>query len=315
VSALDVDQLEAGTATVVANCVNPKDARWAGIVDGAGGLWAAEDVEGRLTFALWSTAQQSQSCLSSPTTSFSSAFNSAAQLAFDPQGNLWIATGGQEGTGGIQAYMYSAAHLRQDAGASVAEDAWISWSCSSDKAACGGYRLAFDAQGYLWLVTVRSIVAYSPATLADAGTSGAELLGDFFLSTPAALDGMANFGDIIFDAEGNLWVVVTDATYTNDQILEFSAAQVQAPALAQDPTPTPVRIWSGLNGINGSFGAFDTGGNLWITGESNGTEALLRFAPGGADGGPDLVVPVAGDLGADNSLAFDPIPPGLPIYP
>jgi hypothetical protein len=321
-SALDVTQLESGTATVVAGCVNSENSTNLDIVDGQGDLWAIQYVtgdEGDERLTMWTAAQQSQSCPSSPTYSVSQLLYAAA-LAFDPQGNAWVLSNGEVD-------MYSAANLQQRARYVSPDERLVLGGCSSVDCSLTPTAMAFDANGYLWISGWGSIVAYSPATLADAGQSSELGVADVFLSTAAALDGGTGwlpndfYTRVAFDSAGDLWAIDVVEWGGGEapgpaQLVEFSATQIRS--LAQDPTPTPVQKWSELNGPileQSSWMAFDAAGNLWIEGvtsEYNGTPVLLRFAPESAANGPDLVVDYEGVGGA---LAFDPIPPGLPIWP
>jgi len=126
------------------------------------------------------------------------------------------------------------------------------------------------------------------------------------------------YGYLAFDSFGNLWVTVDNRQADPEvhQIVELSQTQFANLAVDDEPIPvftineTPEQQAENFPGWGAI--AFDSAGNLWA-GASGPQPNLFRFSPASlADGGlPDIAIGVPTD--ASLSLAFDPIPPGLPL--
>jgi hypothetical protein len=120
------------------------------------------------------------------------------------------------------------------------------------------------------------------------------------MPTPTLLSTFDVVSGLAFDSSNNLWAVVND-----DEVVEFTAAQLSD--LATDPNPTPaVDITSAtfvdLNGCN-----FDSQGNLWLVdGETHALEELSKaqLAAGSGEVTPAIVI-TSSDLGAPGFVTFD----------
>ncbi len=100
----------------------------------------------------------------------------------------------------------------------------------------------------------------------------------------------------------------------DNQIVEFSPAQLGALATNDEPSPTAVLTVELANSVVWGPLAFDSAGNLWA-GVAGGQPDLYRFSKPDQTpvAHPDLTL--VGPGGSAASLAFDPIPSGLPIQP
>ena len=184
--------------------------------------------------------------------------NNAGPIRVDGSGRLWVGSG----SGKLVAYNAS----RLGASSSSAPDIVIEGpSVCEETLPCGPRALAFDAQGALWVATLKRIVKLAPAALNASGKpSAAVTLKSSDMETP---NGLA------FDHDGNLWIA--DAS---GAVLKFAASRLGADLDAAADTvifaqqPGPVMI--GLGGPEGLV--FDADGNLWV-GYFGGND-LARFS-------------------------------------
>jgi ligand-binding sensor domain-containing protein len=160
--------------------------------------------------------------------------------------------------------------------------------------------LAFDAAGSLWISDSRFqwIIKYPAAQLETSGAPAAT----FALTRQAS--SLVNPGGLVFDAEGTLWVANTGA----GNLLAFSRARLAGNA----PVPPDIEITSTGGSLSIPVGlAFDGGGNLWVMG---GAGLLTQYAAGSLGGGgplaPNAQLEIAGHT-LFWSLAFWPRPAGL----
>jgi len=312
------------------------------VVDGHGNLWAQfpDGTVGSGNTApifMWS-ASQLASCASNPPaatypltdTVYCGGDGSGCEpffsaLAFDSAGNLW---GTESDTNSI--FVYRASDLAGGGQALTAAAIAPGQQCGPLDVICAPIGLAFDSAGSLWIGNGYSVMVYTAATQSGilAGAAGAPP-ADLLLTNSDALTYDAGarggyythytYNYLAFDRSGDLWATVYNAQGNiEQQIVEFSAAQLAN--LATDSTPTPVltvtesSFQQGHAFLGWQAIAFDAEGNLWA-GASMFMPNLYRFSPGSlAHGGlPDITLTVPGDPSL--SLAFDPIPPGLPLRP
>jgi len=290
-------------------------------IDGQGNLWAQAPSSDLYT---WTPAQLLQSCASTMPAIGLAAFITGP-IAFDSQGSLWTASG----SGYIEGYSSSDLGASQSTGPS-----WVvAGDCGAPNLLCNPSGLAFDSNGYLWVANLYSVLAFAPTTLDQSPDAG---LHDPFPNTPADLTltsaaeldaGDGNlpyaryvFNDLAFDAAGNLWTSIYDyqANPATHEIVEFTQAQLQNLDTDEDPTPA-FTIHETAAQQQAFLGwvalAFDVDGNLWAGSQSGAGPNLFRFSPASLakDGLPDITLTVPGDPSI--SLAFSPIPAGLPIQP
>jgi hypothetical protein len=301
---------QSGTASFDMVCAFPGSTALAPIegfeaIDGRGDLWAFDP--GGILY-MWTPDQLSADCRSEMPEITLDLGWTLSSLAFDSAGNLW---GTNYSVSAL--YGYRAADLQTSG---QLAPAWtVHGLCESSLSLCFPAAIAFDASGYLWVGQAYGLLAYSPATLMAATDGGR---GDFALLAPCnrnlpdagECDGQPGFGPIAFDADGNLWVLNTP-TPGEYWVMEYSRAQLQNLASEDQPQPNK-RIDYGAEAPAWEALAFDSDGNLWLASDAS---YLARFAPATLlDGGPpDVTIDMP--AGLFPSMAFSPIPAGLPIRP
>ena len=199
--------------------------------------------------------------------------------------------------------------------------------------------MAFDSAGSLWVVNSQSVVAFKASTLAGWSATGSSAVADQqvtntaaekYLAKPDSVEAPENvYASLAFDASGDLWIAVnyepSDSHAPNrGQIIELTPAQLGA--LSTDDTPTPNFTITWPNSASqGGYGplAFDTSGDLWAAyyDGTSSTGNLCRYPAAniGSGGSGALDVTINWVEGAGTAiattLAFNPIPAGLPIQP
>jgi ligand-binding sensor domain-containing protein len=290
-------QLAGSSTASPAVAVTTNGAESVGVAfDASGNLWTS--VSNIPELLEYSASQLASSNTSAPTVILTSdragSLNSPAGLAFDSNGNLWVANASSN-----TLVEYASAQL-----ASSGSPIPIITIGSSSESLQSPYGLAFDASGSLWITTTgpSPVVALAPDQLL---TSGAP--------TPAvslSFPGISGFSaqELAFDAKGNLWVGLTGVN---------AIAEIPAAALATTGAPFPsVVLTSGNGSINDPAGlAFDDSGDLWVA--NSGGTTVVEFTPGQllASGSPKPVRTITGDLPGPFGLAFDPHAANLPLKP
>ena len=292
--------------------------------DGEGNLWVQYPSDTNPLYK-WTASQLGQECASGmpavtlTSTSFGAQNQGFSAIAFDSQGNLWCVNPGVSLVG------FRASDLL--ANGSI-EPAWGFQAVGPmTDALLGPLSLAFDRAGNLWVGNSYSVIAYSPSTLAaavtvDGGISQSSVSADFQITNAndiadlqASQPASFAYRFLAFDAEGDLWVTIenTEAGGVNE-IAEYSAAELGALDGNDEPAPVSVVTVKVANSVVWGPLAFDSAGSLWA-GVEGGQPNLYRFSKSDLTPGsnPDLSLVVPG--GSAASLAFDPIPNGLPIQP
>lgn len=203
-------------------------------------------------------------------------------VAFDDDGNLWIAS---QDDSLLLAFEPGAL----GSSGSRAPRTVIS---ATERSLSGPTGVAFDARHRLWAVNNRTatLVRYASDQL-FAG--GAQVPG-VVLSLPGSPSALA------FDAAGALWV--SDAQFHT--IYKLNAAQLEASG-----SPPPAVALSAANSLVNPTGlAFDAGGNLWVA--NTGANNLVAFTPAQLAGtgpvAPHVVIsPREGSLSIPVGLAFE----------
>jgi sugar lactone lactonase YvrE len=277
--------------------VGPIQGATALVVDQTGGIWFANDGD---TIYHYTSAQIAQSTKASPALKLvSSAMSKAAALAFDNNGNLWVA---DQGVGKI--FEFPASQLA--AGGSVTPAVVLSSAFGSISRP---FSMTFDTRGDLWVSNYgdSTVAGFSPSQLHATGSPVpyAGLVG--------ATATTNNLG-IQFDAQGDLWVAnLTDthAEYTPGQLTSIGT-----------PTPKVIIVLhsTGPSGLQepGPM-AFDNSGALWMADVQK--SRLLRFMPSQltTSGSPTAAVTISSTGSGSHAamalpywITFSPHAVGLP---
>jgi len=299
-------------------------------IDGAGDLWtqfySSQPSNG---IYMWSPSELVAGCGSRKPARTLNTQAELTALAFDASGNLWGSV-----TSSNEIVGYAAANLQSD-GSIGPSYLLTSTTGAGVQSIFNPSGLAFDTTNTLWIGNYYSILAYHTATLAQATTQSggnSHVPPDLVLTTSLAAGvesdgGLFNqyvFQWLAFDSSGDLWVTVQnylDGGTPEAQIVEYSADQLSN--LGGNSTPTPVFTINQTSAEGASFPgwsgiAFDATGNLW-GGAHLAAPNLFRFpfASLSTNGTPDVIITAQGDTTASRAftLAFDPIPKGLPIKP
>ncbi|MCS7058810.1 MAG: hypothetical protein NZL94_08035 [Meiothermus sp.] len=184
-----------------------------------------------------------------------------AALAFDREGNLWIARRfGSE----PHLYRYAATSLGRE---NPTPDRRINLRGLSQNHRVNA--LAFDREGNLWIAayTADSVFRLSAAQLESAGSGPTALAPQVTLS-------VAGPSSLAFDREGNLWVGRGEAgSLAEPEVLRYNRARLgrSIPA-GQGPDRNLTTLhWNRINRLGNSSLAFDREGNLWVMSLVSGT--------------------------------------------
>jgi sugar lactone lactonase YvrE len=224
-----------------------------------------------------------------PEAGFTNSMFGPTTLAFDPEGDLWVAN---DNTSTPALVEFTRAQLRTR---NPVPKVTISAAAGVDLG--NPFGLAFDHKGNLWVVgnTAGRVYEYTKGQLARSGSPTPSTTISHFPSAP--------FSDA-FDASGDLWVS-TAATTPCPQgcVVEFSAAELAT----ANPAPTLT-----ISSTGGANLAFTPSGDLWmVTGGgpnsfgTPGTNELVKFtrAQLSTSGSPTPAVTITSiDVGPYQSL-------------
>jgi len=207
-----------------------------GIAVGAGGsVWVSNNTAS--TIVEFTPSQFGEAVSPTPAVTLSASSGSLsgpAGLAFDANGNLWVANGTSN-----TVVQFAASQLA----ASGSPTPTVTLGATNGSLG-GPFCLAFDARGNLWVTNTNAstVVEFTASQLAGSGSPTPAVTLSATNGSLSAPSGLA------FDASGDLWVA-NDITGT---IVEFGTSQ-----LAASGTPTPIVTVSGsaLSSLRGL--AFD----------------------------------------------------------
>ena len=214
-------------------------------------------------------------------------------MAFDPEGNLWLAA-----CGGAIVELAASSLTRSD---DVVSLAVISELEDAED-------LAFDAGGNLWVASGGRILRYDAARLSESTTDAADLE-----LTPRDAEDSRDLGvsGLAFDEDGSLW----GFDFGSNTIFRMSEGELDGTGAS-----TVVSEVSFVIGVGSlvNRGAFDEGGGLWISYE---TDKIARLAPAQlteSRGSGDPLTPerviTSEELDSDLRVALFPAPEALPLY-
>jgi sugar lactone lactonase YvrE len=273
---------------------------------GGGDVGAAFDRDGDLWVTLatnnsimeFTASQLATSSAPTPAVSLTAtagSLNDPTGLAFDADGNLWVAN-----TGANTLVEFSAGQLTSSGRPTPTV---------TIKAASGSLHspigIAFDHSGDLWVANSlgNTLAEFAPGQRTASGApKPAVTLSDKSnsISGPVML---------AFDATGTLWV--TNGDLNQNTVVAFAVS-----ALAASGSPTPIVTLSGSTLHNPAGLAFDASGNLWIS--NIGSSTVIEFAASQlvTSGTPTPNTSITGSSVLNPfGLAFDPSDARLPITP
>ena len=279
------------------------------VLDGAGNAWvvgAGSDEVLRFPAA----ALRASGPATADLEIHSAALKAPGNLAFDRDGNLWVAN--RQSVNGTSVEEIGTVvrfdHPQDLSGVQELQfTARIQTSRPSDFLDVGA--IAFDAAGSLWVTSFAGMLRFdSPGTLS----------GDVTLAPQALIDatGYPNnvyFYSIAFDQNGALWAAAAAGTSLN------SIMKLTAPgSLTGRTSPGPALTVVGAGEILPAGGlAFDASGNLWMANSESilmyeGLEALS----GVVDVAPSITLEVSNSASPslNGHLSFHPSPEGIPVY-
>jgi sugar lactone lactonase YvrE len=301
-------QLSASAATTPTTSLGSGDPRPFGVAfDTTGNLWVALS-HGNL-IAEYSVSQLSTSNLAA-TPAFTldgngGALNQPAGLAFDGNGNLWIANAAAN-----TVVEFSAAQLAPGGALSVGPGGtpvpFVTIAASAGSLN-GPLGLAFDFSNNLWVANANggTVVKFTASQLAASGTpTPAVTVRD----TVGSIVGPIG---IAFDAIGNLWVA--NGNTGHNTVVAFAPGQI---AVSGAPIPGVVLSANAGSLASPAGLAFDNSNNLWVANAAAPT--VVQFTPqqlkSSGSPVPNVVVSTrANSLGLPVGIAFDPYPGNLPI--
>jgi hypothetical protein len=295
--------------------------------DGAGNLWAQGFSGSLSSLNLWTAAQLSTGCASGqPSVTVAVAntdFGQAAGFAFDTNGTLWVSFPDDQLIAGFGSDQLTTSATVNPRFIVVAGDIYAA-------ALYTPRGLAFDAAGALWVGNGFSVLKYSAASLSAATYPGGTInpRPDGYVSTQASkvaaqmgtVGTAPTFNYVAFDSSGNLWVSGNRFTAANfaDYVAQYAASDLAAIFTNNTPTPRVVlHETSEQAAASVGFGAvaLDSSGNLWLAESPNRIERYpaANIGVGGSTASDVLIGQTPAD--PSGSLAFNPIPSGLPIRP
>jgi sugar lactone lactonase YvrE len=197
-------------------------------------------------------------------------------MAFDGSGNLWVV-----GNNSSRVYEYTKSQLAMSGGPTPR-------TTISDFPDTPIFGVAFDASGDLWVSTVKSVVEFSKAELAQAKPA------------PTVTVSSSGGAQLVFDPSGDLWMVTGGGpdcfgTPCTNEVVEFTKAQLSA----SGSPPPAVTISSTKVGAAGSlYGpyslAFTSSGDLWVENFDNNTTVEFAKDQLSASGSPTPVRAIVG---------------------
>lgn len=255
-----------------------------GPASAAGSLWVANAIAPPTVVAF--TASQLAAGTPSPAVTITSgSAGSNIGVAFDPSGNLWVASNGS-------IVEYSASQLKS--GAPTPAVTLAGSSISSPEG------LAFDASGNLWVANAgnSTVIELAATQLATSSSPTPPIV----ISAPGSA--LTRPIGLAFDGNGDLWV----SNSTPNTVVEYTPVQISATG---DPAPTTVLSGMAMSISSPQFLAFDATGNLWVAnGQGLTTFTVAAFSPDQLSAGSGHPVPAIALSSFTNSdapagLAFD----------
>ena len=265
--------------------------------DSAGNLWVADYGNNRVLEFLKGTGFTTDEAAtlvlgqSSFTTATSGdtavTFSHPEGIAFEPNGNLWVA---DQGNNRVIGFSKGSGFTTGEAAVAVLGQSSLTGSGTGDSniRMNNPSEIAFDSAGDMWVAdkTNNRVIEFTaPFTIGKAASlvlgqsSGFNNNGAGDTQTD-----LTNPQGIAFDSAGNLWV----ADEGNNRIMEFAKGsgfvgnQAATLVLGQS-SYTTATSGDSANGLSSPTGVtFDTSGNLWVADDSNNRVSSSRRVPASA---------------------------------
>ena len=262
--------------------------------DSKGNLWESDFTENTATLYMYSSAALAGDSTTQSDSIVSSPIVTPLSLAFDPQGDLWVADD--------QAALYEFTPAQLVAGGNQTPTLQI----TGGELGCPD-AITFDATGDLWVADNcnNHILEYTTSQLTTSGPT----------CTPAPAQCTPNPADTIgsnsnsintpqglaFDSHGNLWI----ANGSGSTIVEFTPTQA-----ASNGAPAPQVTITAPSGAVPDGIAIDNSGSIWVSNAQSGAGSLYVFtsAQVATTGSPTPAVTITGTLSqyTPAQLLFEP---------
>jgi sugar lactone lactonase YvrE len=242
------NQLVSGTQTPAVHLITSGSCTTGLALDASGNMWQSDC--GTDVINMYSAKARNAGGAVTPTAILTSPIlqnEGPGQLAFDSNGNLWLAACGNGSGGAI--VEYTAAQLTA---AGTQAPTSIEYTSALGNNFCP-WSIAFDANGNAWVGDdgIQEVIEYSAAQLTPGSND----------VTPATTITGADqkwAGGVAFDKNGNLWVANDDSP--TGSVVGYTPAQ-----LAAGGSITPNVIIT-MPSPSDPFGlAFDSHGSLWVS--------------------------------------------------
>lgn len=266
--------------------------------DKNGNVWAVQGTTASAALNFYPASSFGSTGARTPTvalnvSALSGCTRGASALAFDAQGNLWLASD-------CDGKVFKLSRDSLDSSGTLKP--LVTLSVPSP----GG--LAFDATGRLFVASRMDgrVYRFDAAQLsADAAEPAAKIGAR--VTTEAADTSLYSASWLAFDSHGALWF----NDFGSNTFVSISASNLSGTGIV-DVQPA-VRVNVDSSAVLENF-AFDEKGGLWSAGAQG---QLIRFSADQLAGSgltvPDRVI-VSSDIGSANSVALYPAPAGLPLF-
>ena len=223
---------------------------------GSGGLWTTSFGGGVMTEL--SAAQLAAGTSGAAATVIGAGASRLTGIAFDPHGNLWVATFQSD-----TILEFPAAGL----GASGTPSPGVVLTGSAINVPVA---LAFDENGDLWVANLvdSNVVEFTASQLASSGSPTPAVAVNIAIPASGHFSGPTG---IAFDAAGDLWVV------QEPKLIEYTPSQLK---VSGTPTPAITIGDDGSHSLNSPLGmAIDPAGGIWVANGNLPPYSVVRFSP------------------------------------
>ncbi|MGA2664576.1 MAG: NHL repeat-containing protein, partial [Nitrososphaerales archaeon] len=195
-------------------------------------------------------------------------------IAFDPQGNLWVADSENSSIVEFKAPFTAGESVSTVIGGPSETDGAVSATTLGEV-----YGIAFDGSGNLWVADSNDNRVVEFKAPLSSGEAASLVLGQPTLTSVTNDDAQSNMSgpeDIAFDRSGNVWVADTDSSRVLEFPQPFSDGEKASLVIGEpDFTSTAGNDTQSALTLPEAL-AFDPSGNLWVS--DSGNSRVLEFA-------------------------------------